>query len=291
MKKVKSKEEKIKIALSDEKNKNNFEINKFNLQQKAIFHSIVSYLVNDERFIEKIKSYMRYDLSKEDLYYLYETKNVKKITVDLSNFNEFIKKNIIEKLENKEITLNQIKKIKPYYSNEYNMNLLKELKKINNTFKDNNKKIISDYFKENLEINNINISFYREIYYEEVEQIFKLEITKEHKILLIEFCETYISDRIMLEEKEQLLIKRFVINNRFYNTILYIYFLLALGYSYQDIMSFIIECEKYFDVDITKNYAQSRLNAINKNLYKLDQNYNEKQKNIVKNIIDEMIYM
>ncbi|MFM1524834.1 MULTISPECIES: hypothetical protein [Helcococcus] len=291
MKKVKSKEEKIKIALSDEKNKNNFEINKFNLQQKAIFHSIVSYLVNDERFIEKIKSYMRYDLSKEDLYYLYETKNVKKITVDLSNFNEFIKKNIIEKLENKEIIPVQIKEIKPYFSNEYNLLLLQILKNINANKEENNEQYNYNYFQEKLNNNNINILYYQQIYHDDVKQIFKLDIKKEHKISLIEFCETYISDRVILEEREQLLIKSFVINNRFYNTILYIYFLLALGYSYQDIMSFITECEKYFDVDITKNYAQSRLNAINKNLYKLDQNYNEKQKNIVKNIIDEMIYM
>ncbi len=291
MEKIKSKIEKTKIALFDEKKRRNFEINKLNLQQKSIFKSIVNILDNDKNFITNIKSYMRYSLSKKDLLDLYKEKNSKNIIVDLTNFNEVIKKNIKEKLVNKEITLNQIKKIKPYYSNEYNMNLLKELKKINNTFKDNNKKIISDYFKENLEINNINISFYREIYYEEVEQIFKLEITKEHKILLIEFCETYISDRIMLEEKEQLLIKRFVINNRFYNTILYIYFLLCLGYLYQDIMNFIIDCEEYFDVDVTKKYAQIRLNTINKSLKKLEENYNESQKNIAKMSIDDMLHL
>lgn len=291
MAKIKTKMEKTKIALFDEKKRRNFEIDKFNLQQKSIFKSIVNILDNDKNFITNIKSYMRYNLSKKDLLDLYKEKNEKNVTVDLTNFNEVIKKNIKEKLVNKEITLNQIKVIKAYYSNEYNMNLLKELKKINKNFKDNNKKIISDYFKENLKINNINISFYREIYYEEVEQIFKLEITKEHKILLIEFCETYISDRVMLEEKEQLLIKRFVINNRFYNTILYIYFLLGLGYSYQDIMSFIIDCEEYFDVDVTKKYAQIRLNTINKSLKKLEENYNENQKNIAKKSIDDMIHL
>lgn len=291
MAKIKTKMEKTKIALFDEKKRRNFEIDKFNLQQKSIFKSIVNILDNDKNFITNIKSYMKYSLSKKDLLDLYKEKNSKNITVDLTNFNEVIKNNIKEKLVNKEITVNQIKEIKPYYSNEYNIKLLKELKKNNYNFNDNNKKIIDDYFKENLKINNINISFYREIYYEEVKQIFKLEITKEHRILLIEFCETYISDRVMLEAKEQLLIKRFVINNRFYNTILYIYFLLGLGYSYQDIMSFIIDCEEYFDVDVTKKYAQIRLNTINKSLKKLEENYNEKQKNIAKKSIDDMIHL
>lgn len=287
----KTKDEKIKILLMEEKNKKNFDIKNFNLQQKAIFRSIINLIDNNELFMENIKLYLKNDLSKNDLLDLYKNKTTQKNKIDISNFTNIVQQEIKKNLQLQALKKEQIKVLKPYFNNQYNIFLLKNSKaKNNNNLGIHKSKKEKDFIKNKLKENNINLDFYQDNYKKEVEEIFKIDCTDEIKNYLIGFSETYISDKEKLQDEEQLFIKSFVLNNRLEKLVLYLYFLKILGYDFEEIEMFIINIESNFESEQLKNFSITRLKSINKYLSFLEKNFNKKQKNISKNKLDEIFY-
>ncbi|MFM1539230.1 hypothetical protein, partial [Helcococcus bovis] len=209
MKKLRLKSQNFNIAMKEL----NFDISKWNLQQKAIFRSIYKIVPNDNDFIKNISKYLKENLDKNDLKEL-KRKTKKEIQkIDLKYFSNTLKREIKSNLENKNIDIKDIEILRNIYNDTWNTLLLFEIKKKRVT-KDflyiAHSKKQKEFEQFYLEKYKINLDFFAIEDKEKVKEIFKFNIDESVKKQLIIFTKNYVSTEIIFEDDLNNKIKIFV---------------------------------------------------------------------------------
>lgn len=294
---MESKEKKAQQIL---KEINGFDINELNLNQKSILKYLIKIIPYDNNFSVTLKSFIKdfnnpnkNILTREQLKNYIKTIKTTKIKIDLTSFSKEYSKLLKKRLENKEIKVEDLRYINPYFRNEWNDLLLKEVKNKNHNRQESD--LISANTNEQIIFENkfikkyeLQKNYFRDKFNNEILSISKYNMNNKYEKELVKFAKEFLYKETIENDNYFKSILLFLSNSD-NKIIFYILLLYKLNIDKEDIYYTLKSSKQYISINNPEFYndkIKMLLNLLNeyKKYFYIHPEKNEKIKYIKEQI-------